>query len=175
MPLTLLLGGARSGKSAAALRLAEETGGAVSYVATAEAGDEEMARRIARHRSERPPAWSTVEEPRELLAAMERAATDQTLVIDCLTLWVSNLIDLDDDLVLERSETAARSAAARPGLVIVVSNEVGSGIVPMSPMGRRYRDLLGRVNSIWASHAQQVALLVAGRLLWLPPADSRLL
>jgi adenosyl cobinamide kinase/adenosyl cobinamide phosphate guanylyltransferase len=173
MPLTLLLGGARSGKSAAALRLAQQGGAPVTYLATAEARDEEMAQRIARHKGERPPAWSTVEEPRELLAAMERAPADQTLIIDCLTLWVSNLIDdLGDEQVLDRSAAAARTAAARPGLVIAVSNEVGAGIVPMSALGRRYRDLLGQVNTIWATHALRAALLVAGRLLWLPPGTD---
>jgi adenosylcobinamide kinase/adenosylcobinamide-phosphate guanylyltransferase len=177
VPLTLLLGGARSGKSAAAMRIAEESAAPVTYVATGEARDDEMAARIARHRAERPTGWSTVEEPRELLEAMLRVAPEHTLLVDCLTLWVSNLLEhgLDDDDVMERAAQGAKVAAGRAGRVIAVSNEVGSGLVPMSALGRRYRDLLGQVNGIWAAQAREAGILIAGRLLWLPlpEGDSR--
>jgi adenosylcobinamide kinase/adenosylcobinamide-phosphate guanylyltransferase len=167
--LVLLLGGARSGKSALAVRLAVERGAPVTFVATARAGDHEMAERIGRHRRERPKEWSTIEEPLDLVAAVDRAPAADTLVVDCLSLWVANVLDDVDD-VEERAGDAAATAAARPGLTVAVSNEVGLGIVPATPLGRRYRDVLGRVNTIWAGMADEALLVVAGRALRLEPA-----
>jgi adenosyl cobinamide kinase/adenosyl cobinamide phosphate guanylyltransferase len=167
MSLVLLLGGARSGKSALALELAQRTGSPVAFVATGEALDDEMATRIARHRAERPAAWTTVEAPLDLQGALTRLEAGTTCVVDCLSLWVSNLVvrgDLDDDIVAAAS-AAATLAHARTGFTVAVSNEVGLGVVPASPLGRRYRDVLGLVNRAWADAASHSYLVVAGRAL----------
>lgn len=178
--LTLVLGGARSGKSAFAARLAESFGGEVVYVATAEAGDEEMAARIARHRGERPPRWRTVAAPRDLDRALPRELrAGETALIDCLSVWLSNELlaavpAADGETVpaavaeaLERSllgavEHLVDEALRREGATVVVSNEVGSGVVPAYPLGRLYRDLLGRANQLVAARAAAVYLVVAG-------------
>jgi adenosyl cobinamide kinase/adenosyl cobinamide phosphate guanylyltransferase len=167
MPLTLLLGGARSGKSALAVRAAVVWDGPVEVVVTAEARDAEMAARIRRHRDGRPAGWRTVEAPRELEAALRAAAPAALVIVDCLTLWVSNLLELglDDAEVERRARAAAVLAASRATPTLAVSNEVGSGIVPAQPLARRYRDLLGQVNAAWADAADQTLLLVAGRAL----------
>jgi adenosyl cobinamide kinase/adenosyl cobinamide phosphate guanylyltransferase len=171
MALTLLLGGARSGKSDLAVRLAARWDGPVTVVATGEAGDAEMAERIRRHRAARPPGWRTVEAPRELEAALAGAPAGTFVLLDCLTLWVSNLMGagLDDDQVMDRARSAAATAAARSAPTVAVSNEVGAGIVPADALSRRYRDLLGQVNAAWAAAADQALLLVAGRAV--PLAD----
>jgi adenosylcobinamide kinase / adenosylcobinamide-phosphate guanylyltransferase len=165
MPLTVLLGGARSGKSALAVRLAASWAGPVEVVVTGEARDAEMAERIRRHRAERPAAWRTVEAPRELGPALAEAPPDAFVLLDCLTLWVANLIEqgLTDEQVERRARSAAAGAAVRAAPTVAVSNEVGAGIVPADPLARRYRDLLGQVNAIWAGAAGQALLLVAGR------------
>jgi adenosylcobinamide kinase / adenosylcobinamide-phosphate guanylyltransferase len=166
MPLTLLLGGARSGKSALAARLAGRWPGPVAVVATGQAGDAEMAERIRRHRAERPGHWATVEEPLALEAALAKVPAESFVVLDCLTLWVSNLLGqqgLDDGQVQERARSAAAAAATRAAPTVAVSNEVGLGIVPASAVARRYRDLLGQVNTVWAGAADHTLLLVAGR------------
>ena len=175
MSLTLLIGGARAGKSDLAVALAERAGKPVSFVATARAIDEEMADRIERHRAERPSGWVTVEAPVDLRGALGRVPEGATAIVDCLTLWVSNLLEdgCDDEEVVARAEAAAEAARARDGRTIAVTNEVGAGIVPMHPLSRRYRDLLGRVNAIWASRASRALLVVAGRVLpleegWVP-------
>ena len=171
MALTVLLGGARSGKSALAQRLAGRWDGPVTVLATGQARDAEMAERIARHRAARPAGWETVEEPLELGAALAGCGRDTLVVVDCLTLWVSNLLErgLTDAQVEARAGAAAAVAAARDALTVAVSNEVGSGIVPAEPLARRYRDLLGQVNAAWAAAADRALLLVAGRAL--PLAD----
>jgi adenosyl cobinamide kinase/adenosyl cobinamide phosphate guanylyltransferase len=167
MGLTVLLGGARSGKSALAVRAAGAWTGPVAVVVTAEARDAEMAARIERHRAERPDGWRTVEAPRELEAALREVAADALVVVDCLTLWVSNLVEagLDDAEVARRAREAAALAAARAAPTLAISNEVGSGVVPGNALARRYRDLLGQVNAAWAAAAEQALLLVAGRAL----------
>jgi adenosylcobinamide kinase / adenosylcobinamide-phosphate guanylyltransferase len=165
MPLTLLLGGARSGKSRLAVRLAGEAGAPVVFVATAEERDAEMTERIARHRAERPPHWRTVEEPLALGRALEAAAPESTLVVDCLSLWVANLLERGDADVEEQAAAAAATAAARRARTVAVSNEVGLGVVPATPLGRAYRDVLGRVNAIWAEAAVEAYLVVAGKAL----------
>ena len=173
MSLIVLLGGARSGKSRLALRLATAWGGPVTFVATAEARDEEMAERIARHRAERPPGWTTVEEPVALDAVLADAADEACVVVDCLALWLSNVLEQGcSPEECERAATAAAAtAAARTAPSIVVSNEVGLGIVPATPLGRDYRDLLGRVNQVWVAAADAAALVVAGRALRLDGTD----
>jgi adenosyl cobinamide kinase/adenosyl cobinamide phosphate guanylyltransferase len=165
MAMTLLLGGARSGKSALAERLAARWDGPVTAVVTAEARDPEMTERIRRHRAQRPAGWRTVEEPLDLEAALTRAPEGVFVVLDCLTLWVSNLLEqgLTDEQARRRARSAAAAAAERAAPTVVVSNEVGSGIVPADPLARRYRDLLGQVNAVWAAAADQALLLVAGQ------------
>jgi adenosylcobinamide kinase / adenosylcobinamide-phosphate guanylyltransferase len=165
MALTFLLGGARSGKSALAVRTASSWSGPVVFVATGTAGDEEMAERIRRHQAERPPGWSTVEEPVQLREALGGVPTDACLLVDCLSLWVANLLEAgwQDDAVEGEASAVARTAASREALTLVVSNEVGLGVVPETPLGRRYRDVLGRVNAIFAEAASEPLLVVAGR------------
>ena len=162
-----LLGGARSGKSALAVELACAGGGTVTLIATAEAGDEEMAERIRLHQQERPADWHTVEEPIDLESALAGVPHASAVVLDCLSLWVANVLEqgLSDAEVEARSRTAAALAQARLSATIVVSNEVGLGVVPPSELGRRYRDLLGRVNAQWAAAADEAAFVVAGRML----------
>ncbi|HXF57346.1 MAG TPA: bifunctional adenosylcobinamide kinase/adenosylcobinamide-phosphate guanylyltransferase [Actinomycetota bacterium] len=167
MPLTLLVGGAGAGKSRLAASLAADRGGPVVVIATAEARDQEMAERIRRHRAARPADWTTVEEPVDLEGALASAPEDAVALVDCLTLWVSNLLErgLADEDVLDRAARAAALAASRSAGTIAVTNEVGSGVVPTNALARRYRDLLGRVNVLWAEAADQAALVVAGRIV----------
>lgn len=171
--LVFLVGGARSGKSRLAVELAARSGGEVVFLATGEPSDDEMASRIEAHRAERPDGWRTVEEPRALARAVADAPGDPTLVVDCLSLWVANVLELtsEHEIVAEAAE-AARTAAARPGLTVVVSNEVGLGLVPMHPVGRAYRDALGRVNAAWSDVADEAYLVVAGRRLALDRFDD---
>ena len=160
--LTLLTGGARSGKSSTAVRLAEATARPVVFVATAEAGDVEMEDRIARHRAQRSRDWTTIEAPRELAAAVRSAAPDAVVIVDCLGLWVTNLLDLDDEVIVGLAGDLSSSLAARPGDTIVVTNEVGDGIVPDNAMARRFRDLLGTVNQRVRRESDRAFLCVAG-------------
>jgi adenosyl cobinamide kinase/adenosyl cobinamide phosphate guanylyltransferase len=169
MALSVLLGGARSGKSALALRRGLAYNGPVCFIATATAGDGEMFERIALHRRERPDEWETVEEPLDLVAALDVASEDALVIIDCLTLWVSNLLaggarEADIDQLAARS---AHRAAARAAPVVAVSNELGMGIVPADPLTRHFRDVHGRVNATWVAHATSAYLVVAGALLQL--------
>ena len=166
MALVLLVGGARSGKSALAVRLAAAEPGDVVFVATGEAGDEEMAERIERHRAERPAGWRTVEEPLRLREALLEAPPEACVVVDCLSLWVANLIESRSAAEIEAEAlAAAQAAAARPGRTIAVTNEVGLGVVPATPLGRAYRDVLGRVNATWADKAEESFFVVAGKTL----------
>jgi len=177
MPLTLLLGGARSGKSRLASELAGRSEcGEIVVVATAEARDDEMAERIRRHQEARPPEWKTIEEPIEVGDALAGVPTDTCVLLDCLTLWVSNLLerDLTDEEIEKNAADAARIASSRAGPTIAVTNEVGSGIVPANALARRYADALGRVNSIWAAEAERSFLVVAGRLLPLVGVEALL-
>ena len=167
MTLVVLLGGARSGKSARAVELAARRGARVTFVATAEPGDEEMAARIAAHRASRPTGWATLEEPLDLVGALSAGEPGSTVVVDCLSLWAANAIARGDSdaEVEEQARAAAAVAAGRSGLSVAVSNEVGLGIVPENALARRYRDVLGRVNAIWVAAADDAALVVAGRAL----------
>jgi adenosylcobinamide kinase / adenosylcobinamide-phosphate guanylyltransferase len=159
--LVVLIGGARSGKSRLALDRATRQGAPVVFVATGEAGDEEMAERIERHRRERPADWQTVEEPVELGRALAAVPDGATAVVDCLSFWVANVFETQP--VEELAAASARTAAARTGLTIAVTNEVGLAVVPANPLARRYRDVLGRVNSIWVEASDESYFVVAGR------------
>ena len=172
--MILLLGGARSGKSATAVLLASHSALPVTFIATGEAGDDDMARRIAHHRAQRPAGWATIEAPRELRAAAESVGADRFLIVDCLTLWVSNLLGdgQTDDQIVEEGRQVAEVLAGRRA--VVVSNEVGLGIVPMNELARRYRDILGAVNAAFALKASRSLLMVAGRALDTFPVDALL-
>jgi adenosyl cobinamide kinase/adenosyl cobinamide phosphate guanylyltransferase len=165
MGFVLLLGGARSGKSDLACRLAAESGRDVTVIATATAGDPEMAARIERHRGSRPAHWQTIEEPLDVAAAVTSCDEARFLVVDCLTLWVSNLLGdgCSADAVTDRALSLAGELAGRSA--VVVSNEVGLGIVPANELARAYRDALGIVNAEFAARAERALLLVAGRAL----------
>jgi len=167
MSLTFLLGGARSGKSRLAVRMAAGWAGRVVVIATGEPRDAEMAERIRSHRAGRPPAWTTLEEPVDLEAALTRVPEEASVLVDCLTLWVSNLMErgFADVEIEERAGKAASLVATRESPSVVVTNEVGSGIVPADDLARRFADVLGRVNSIWAEAADRVLLVVAGRVV----------
>jgi adenosylcobinamide kinase/adenosylcobinamide-phosphate guanylyltransferase len=174
MPLRLLLGGARSGKSALAVRLARPSAGAVVFVATAEARDVDMAERIEQHRRDRPADWTTVEEPVELVAVLQDVPDDAFVILDCLSLWLANVMEAG--WPAERIRAATRAAAdilsARASPSVVVSNEVGLGVVPSTQLGRAYRDALGRVNAEFAKVAEPAQLIVAGRALDLEPPPA---
>ena len=169
--LIFVLGGARSGKSAFAERLAAQ-GGRVMYVATAEALDDDMRRRIAAHRSQRPAEWGTVEEPLHLASVLPAALDGyDTCLLDCVTLWVSNLLlskegnPAAEREILEAARALMEVYERSHATWIVVSNEVGLGVVPPSALGARYRDALGRVNQLLAARADRVYLMVAGLAL----------
>jgi adenosylcobinamide kinase / adenosylcobinamide-phosphate guanylyltransferase len=181
--LTLILGGARSGKSRLAQRMAATTKGdaaRVTYIATYYPGnDPEMAERIALHRSSRPAAWKTVEEPVELAAASETAARDSDVIlIDCLTIWLSNLSWEHRHRPARYIEEAAQTelmrvaALAQNRNIILVSNEVGSGVVPEHAVARAFRDMQGLLNQWAAEAAEEVILTVAGLPLYLKTKSS---
>jgi adenosylcobinamide kinase/adenosylcobinamide-phosphate guanylyltransferase len=161
---TLILGGARSGKSRLAERLALDSGMSVTYIATAQAQDSEMAARIAEHRARRPAQWTSVEEPLALAAALRQyAAPERCVLVDCLTLWLTNLL-LHPDPAMFAHERAALLAALPelPGKTILVSNETGMGIVPLGELTRRYCDEAGWLHQELAARCDGVLLTVAG-------------
>jgi adenosylcobinamide kinase / adenosylcobinamide-phosphate guanylyltransferase len=158
--ITLVLGGARSGKSRYAERLITALPSPWIYVATAEAGDQEMAARIKSHRERRGAQWRTVEAPRELALALA-ACGEAPVLVDCLTLWLSNLM-LAEANIEEETAKLEKTLAAATGPLVLVANEVGSGIVPSYPLGRRFRDLQGMLNQCIAARAERVILMVAG-------------
>jgi adenosylcobinamide kinase / adenosylcobinamide-phosphate guanylyltransferase len=177
--LILVTGGARSGKSTYAERLAQRSGRSVAYIATATAGDDDMRDRIARHQAARPSTWRTIEEPLHLAEAIQRAASCADIILlDCITVWLSNWLLLQDELssiestpasvysegALQEIEALLREARALNAQqrLVIVTNEVGLGIVPAFALGRVYRDVLGAVNRRLAQDASRVYLLVAG-------------
>lgn len=172
MPMVLLLGGARSGKSASAVRLASDSGAPVTFIATAQAGDDEMAERIRRHREVRPAAWRTLEAPLDLLGAVQAAARGDFLIIDCLTLWVSNLLGQGASATDVDTPAAAIVEALRGRRCVVVTNEVGLGIVPVNELARHFRDVLGSVNVRFAASADRALLMFAGRAIDLATFES---
>jgi adenosylcobinamide kinase/adenosylcobinamide-phosphate guanylyltransferase len=164
-PVTLVLGGVRSGKSRWAQEFAERFDH-VAYVATARACDDEMRQKIRRHQEDRPKHWQTIEEPLELAQVLkDRAAEFDILLVDCLTVFVANLLEAaeTDPASLEtRTESLIETLRTTRVPVVLVSNEVGSGVVPAYPAGRKYRDALGELNQRVAAIADNVVLLVAG-------------
>ncbi|WP_087655243.1 bifunctional adenosylcobinamide kinase/adenosylcobinamide-phosphate guanylyltransferase [Caballeronia terrestris] len=166
--LTFILGGARSGKSAHAERLAAESGLPVTYVATARIGDAEFEARIAHHRERRPDHWKLVEAPLDLAGALRSAAREEHCVlIDCLTLWLANLLCPPDGAEPHAFPQQALDAfdyvlAEAPGKIIVVSNEIGLGVVPLGSVTRLYVDELGRLNQRVAAASTRATLMVAG-------------
>jgi adenosylcobinamide kinase/adenosylcobinamide-phosphate guanylyltransferase len=168
LSVTLVLGGARSGKSAFAQASAEaeaaRTGGRLVMIATAQAFDAEMAERIARHRLERGPAWTTLEAPIDLSATLAAVGVNDVVVVDCLTLWLSNLMLDDRDVPAAAAELAA-AVRRSEGALWLVSNEVGFGIVPDNALARRFRDEAGRLHQALAQAADGVTLVMAGLTL----------
>lgn len=167
--LTLVIGGARSGKSCYARDLAaalsKGQGGRVAFIATARAGDEEMQERIARHRQGRPATWQTFEEPLDVPTLVGELGNDwPVILVDCLTLWLSNLLldEAGEEDILCEVEKFASLAKEVPAQVIVVSNEVGMGVVPLTRLGRAFRDLAGQANQLLAEEADEVVALWAG-------------
>ena len=183
--LILILGGARSGKSAEAVRIARQLqDGQVLFVATAEPGDDEMHFRIEKHRAERPVHWHTLEAPRHVGKAIGRQSERySTIVVDCITLLVSNLlVDKPDpyaeavhERVAQEVEEIVTAAIAMPcaSRMIVVSNEVGNGMAPLTPLGRAFRDLVGQANQTLAAASDRAVLMVAGLPLVLKGEESQ--
>ena len=162
--LELILGGARSGKSRLAERLALESGLPVTYIATSQALDAEMAERIAHHRARRPADWALLEEPLTLARVLrENAAAERCLLVDCLTLWLTNLLLLDDPVRRsEEREALLESLGDLPGRIILVSNETGLGVVPLGELTRRYVDEAGWLHQALAERCQRVTFVMAG-------------
>jgi len=169
--IILVTGGARSGKSVHAQKLAESLPGRRVYIATCEALDEEMQERIRKHREARAGlGWDTIEEPVHLAQALSRATSYDVVLVDCLTLWVSNLMhrpsqdttDVNEEYIAGRCQEVLAACGAHSGTVVFVTNEVGTGIVPENALARLYRDLIGRCNQIIAAAADGVTLLSCG-------------
>ncbi|AWI76863.1 bifunctional adenosylcobinamide kinase/adenosylcobinamide-phosphate guanylyltransferase [Parazoarcus communis] len=174
MTCELILGGARSGKSRHAEQRAHDSGLPVTVIATAEAGDEEMAARIRRHQLDRPPHFHTVEAPVRLAETLKQeAAPGRCIIVDCLTLWLSNLLMEADTLVSAHSadtlplfsrerDALLATLPELPGTIVLVANEVGLGLVPEHPLGRLFRDEAGRLNQAVAERSQRVVFVAAG-------------
>ena len=188
--LILILGGARSGKSTFAERLATRSNKRVAFIATATASDRDMQDRILRHRTSRPTEWKTIEEPLDLVFALQEASKGaEVLLLDCMTLWLSNwmgqqaFMSETDDVAVKQHVTESALAAVEALLtavktltsektVLIVSNEVGLGIVPIHPLSRAYRDTLGWVNQRIAQDAERVYLMIAGLAVDIKQLDS---
>jgi adenosylcobinamide kinase/adenosylcobinamide-phosphate guanylyltransferase len=171
MSLILITGGARSGKSALAVKLAKESHKKVAFIATAEAYDSEMENRIAKHKAERPEGWATFEAPKHLSETVSVAIKDHDfIIVDCLTLFLSNLLleipleklELHEEKVLDRVRKFVKVAKDSPATVVVVSNEVGTGIVPENRLARVFRDIAGKANQIAASESNAVYICFSG-------------
>lgn len=160
----LILGGARSGKSRLAEQRAGTIAGEVIYIATAQAFDSEMSARIERHQNDRPDHWRTVEEPLYLAEAIQQhAGSDRIILVDCLTLWLSNLLCLDDESVFVQQKQQLLSCVDTvSGRLIMVSNEVGQGVVPDNALARRFIDEAGWLHQALAAQCEQVTFVIAG-------------
>lgn len=165
--LILILGGVRSGKSRFAQQLAGNSKGRVLFLATAQATDDEMAERIAKHKSSRPAEWLTIEEPLQIASALKsHAASSDIVILDCLTVWLGNMMSRDasasEEEALEEVERLLEVYKTGSASLILVSGEVGMGLVPPYPLGRAFRDIQGRINQRLAQEADRVVLMVAG-------------
>lgn len=171
--IDLILGGARSGKSSLAEQLATASGLAVTYIATSQPLDEEMRQRIAHHRQRRPAHWQLVEEPLALARVLrEHAAAERCLLVDCLTLWLTNLLLQEDEQRLEQERQALLEVLGElPGRLILVSNETGLGVVPMGELSRRYVDEAGWLHQALARRSDRVQFCVAGLPMLLKGTD----
>mgnify|MGYP002013973141 FL=1 len=166
---TLVIGGARSGKSRYAEQLLAAHNGTRIYIATAEVGDAEMAARIAEHQARRGAAWQTIEQPLDLVTALEtHCRPPSAVLVDCLTLWLSNLMAASRDIVAETTRLV-RAVPRLEARVVLVSNEVGLGIVPDHPLGREFRDHAGRLNQAVAAAVDDAVFIAAGLPLRLKP------
>jgi adenosylcobinamide kinase/adenosylcobinamide-phosphate guanylyltransferase len=168
MTFTLVLGGARSGKTAFAQAQAEAAATRPTLIATGQAFDDEMRARIDRHRAERGDRWATIEAPLDLIAALAASTADDAVVVDCLTLWLSNLLHAGNDCEASTRDLIIALAAC-PARVWLVGNEVGQGIVPDNALARRFRDEAGWMHQRLAAAAREVFLIVAGLPLCLKP------
>ena len=165
---TLVLGGARSGKSAFAERLVADAAGTRLYLATAIVGDDEMRERIAHHRARRSDGWRTIEEPLALVETLSREGrASNAIMVDCLTLWLSNLMHSGKDVDGESRRLSAYLRETRAKKIVLVSNEVGLGLVPDTPLGRAFRDAQGRLNQAVAAAVNNVVFIAAGLPIWL--------
>jgi len=180
--LILVTGGSRSGKSAFGQTLAESLPGPRAFVATCPVIDPEMNERIRRHREARAGrGWETLEEPLELAEAFRRAAGHAVVLVDCLTLWINNAMyaaeqtgaELSEDDIARRARAVLDAARAHGGTVLFITNEVGMGIVPESPLGRQFRDLAGRANQVFGHGCDEVYLAVCGQILQIKPNPSQ--
>lgn len=172
---TFLVGGARSGKSDIAVRLARAWHSEVTFIATAVADDDpDFSARIRRHQAERPSAWHTLEEPRDLAGALRAVPTGHLALIDCVSVWVSNLMldGLHESDASTMADSLADALAGRTSPSVVVSNEVGLGVHPSSLLGREYRDVLGRVNRRLAERSDRAVFVAAGHVLPLMPPHA---
>ena len=168
----LVLGGARSGKSRIALQVAASASPERTYIATAQAFDDEMRERIAQHRMERDASWRTIDAPLELCDSLrDLTAPGKAVLVDCLTLWLSNIVLADRDPEPE-TERLVQSIREARGPLVLVSNEVGHGIVPSTPLGRRFRDAQGRLNQRVAEACDAVVFVAAGCPILLKPAPA---
>jgi adenosylcobinamide kinase/adenosylcobinamide-phosphate guanylyltransferase len=165
--IIFITGGARSGKSNLAVQIAENAKGGVAFIATAQSGDEEMKERIRLHKESRPEDWTTIEEPLNIASAIAEVKGHKVIIIDCLTLLLSNLMfenngSNSEDEIMNKIRDMIQAARDFDGTTIVVSNEVGMGIVPENELARRFRDLAGKANQIMAADADEVYICFAG-------------
>ena len=169
--IILIIGGAKSGKTSLAMKMAKEpvtkgNGGTIVYLATGEARDSEMKRRINIHKKSRPKNWKTIEEPIDIISAVQKEVKKkQTIILDCITLWLNNIIakkNISEDTIIKKLKTFIKVCKEGNSTIIIVSNEVGLGIVPENKLARYFRDIAGNVNQIIAKYADNVYLTVAG-------------
>lgn len=169
----LLTGGARSGKSRFAVDRAVKTNAPVTIITTAEAIDDEMTMRISAHQQERPANWTTIEEPLALTDAVKSVPSDHTLIIDCLVVWLGNMYHYEKQNNCEQEIAAfVVELQKRSGITLIVTNDVGLGVVPESELGRIYRDQLGRINSTVAKACDKVLFFSAGHAMELQPTET---
>lgn len=161
--LILVIGGIRSGKSEFACQLAKQLGKKVTVVATCIPLDEEMKARIQKHKLTRPKYWQTIEAPKDIISVLQQS-TEEVILVDCLNMFISNLLldNLSEEEILEKVISLVEVVNKRDGCVIIVSNEVGSCLVPTNKLARQFTDILGKANQIVATHANEVYLLIAG-------------